>query len=260
MPRFAANLSMLFNEVAFLERFEAAAGAGFKGVECQFPYDFEASEIKARLQHWGLTQVLHNLPVGNWAAGERGIACHPDRVEEFKIGVDQAIAYATELGCSQVNCLAGIAPKGVGADRVRATFVENLKFAADKLKDAGIRLLIEAINTRDIPGFYLCGTEQALDVIRETGSDNIRVQYDVYHMQIMEGDVAHGLEKNITMIQHIQVADNPGRGEPGTGEIDFLYLFKLLDQIGYAGWIGCEYKPVTTTMEGLGWAEQYLKA
>ena len=260
MPRFAANLTMLFNEVDFLDRFEAAAKAGFKGVEYLFPYDFDAAELKARLDQFGLTQVLHNLPAGDWGAGERGIACHPDRVDEFKAGVDKAIEYATALGCKQVNCLAGITPAGVEPDVVRETFVENLKFAADKLKGAGITLLIEQINTRDIPGFYLSGTQQALDIIAETGSDNIKDQYDIYHMQIMEGDLAPTMEKHLASIQHIQLADNPGRNEPGTGEINYPFLFDFLDKIGYQGWIGCEYKPATTTLEGLGWADAYLKA
>ena len=260
MPRFAANLTMLFNEVDFLDRFEAAAKAGFKGVEYLFPYDFDAAELKARLDQFGLTQVLHNLPAGDWGAGERGIACHPDRVEEFKAGVDKAIEYATALGCKQVNCLAGIAPEGVDAATQRKTFVENLSFAADKLKAAGITLLIEAINTRDIPGFYLNGTQQALDIIAETGSDNIKVQYDIYHMQIMEGDLAPTMQKHLGQIDHIQLADNPGRNEPGTGEINYPFLFAFLDKIGYQGWIGCEYKPATTTVEGLGWADAYLKA
>lgn len=260
MPRLAANLSMMFTEVDFLDRFEAAAKAGFKGVEYLFPYDFAAADIKSRLDQFGLTQVLHNLPAGDWGAGERGIACHPDRVDEFKAGVDKAIEYATALGCKQVNCLAGIAPAGVDAATLRATFVENLKFAADKLKAAGITLLIEQINTRDIPGFYLNGTEQALSIIAETGSDNIKDQYDIYHMQIMEGDLAPTMEKHLSSIQHIQLADNPGRNEPGTGEINYPFLFSYLDKIGYEGWIGCEYKPATTTTEGLGWADAYLKA
>ena len=259
MPRFAANLTMMFNEVDFLDRFEAAAKAGFKGVEYLFPYDFAADELKARLDQFGLTQVLHNLPAGDWGAGERGIACHPDRVDEFKAGVDKAIAYATALGCTQVNCLAGIAPEGVDAATLRKTFVENLKFAADKLKGAGITLLIEAINTRDIPGFYLTNTQQALDAIKATGSDNIGVQYDIYHMQIMEGDLAPTMEKHLGSIDHIQLADNPGRNEPGTGEINYPFLFEFLERIGYQGWIGCEYKPATTTVEGLGWADAYLK-
>jgi len=259
MTRLAANLTMMFNEVDFLDRFEAAAQAGFKGVEYLFPYDFPASELKARLDQFGLTQVLHNLPAGDWGAGERGIACHPDRVEEFKAGVDTAIEYATALGCAQVNCLVGIAPEGVHPATLRQTVVDNLTFAADKLKAAGIKLIIEAINTRDIPGFYLCGTQQALDLIAETGSDNIGVQYDIYHMQIMEGDLAPTMEKHLASIDHIQLADNPGRNEPGTGEINYPFLFSFLDKIGYQGWIGCEYKPATTTLDGLGWADAYLK-
>ena len=260
MPRFAANLTMMFTEVDFLDRFEAAAKAGFKGVEYLFPYDFDAAELKSRLDRFGLTQVLHNLPAGDWAGGERGIACLPDRIEEFKTGVDKAIEYATILGCKQVNCLVGLTPAGVAADVVRKTVVDNLTFAAGKLKDTGIKLVIEAINTRDIPGFYLCGTQQALDLIAETGSDNIAVQYDIYHMQIMEGDLAPSMEKHLASIDHIQLADNPGRNEPGTGEINYPFLFSHLDKIGYDGWIGCEYKPATTTVEGLGWADAYLKA
>jgi len=259
MVQLAANLTMMFNEVDFLDRFEAAAKAGFKGVEYLFPYDFTAEELSARLKDNGLTQVLHNLPAGDWGAGERGIACHPDRVEEFKAGVDKAITYATALGCKQVNCLVGITPEGADADVVRKTVVDNLSFAADKLKAAGIRLLIEPINTRDIPGFYLCGTQQALNLIAETGSDNIAVQYDIYHMQIMEGDLAPSMEKHLASIDHIQLADNPGRNEPGTGEINYPFLFGFLDKIGYQGWIGCEYKPAATTVEGLGWADAYLK-
>lgn len=259
MPRFAANLTMLFNELDFLDRFEAAAKAGFQGVEYLFPYDFDANELKKRLDDNGLTQVLHNLPAGDWGAGERGIACHPDRVEEFKAGVDKAIEYATILGCKQVNCLTGIKPEGVSDADAHKTLVANLTFAADKLKTAGIKLLIEQINTRDIPGFFLSGTQQALDVIKETGSDNIADQYDIYHMQIMEGDLAPTMEKHLAQIDHIQLADNPGRNEPGTGEINYPFLFDYLDKIGYQGWIGCEYKPATTTVEGLGWADAYLK-
>ena len=260
MPRFAANLTMMFTEVDFLDRFEAAAKAGFKGVEYLFPYDFDAAELKSRLDTFGLTQVLHNLPAGDWAGGERGIACLPDRVEEFKAGVDKAISYATTLGCKQVNCLIGLTPAGVDADVVRKTVVENLTFAAAKLKDAGIKLVIEAINTRDIPGFYLSGTQQAIDLIAETGSDNIAVQYDIYHMQIMEGDLAPTMDKHMAQIDHIQLADNPGRNEPGTGEINYPFLFSHLDKVGYDGWIGCEYKPATTTVEGLSWADADLKA
>ncbi|NIC05502.1 hydroxypyruvate isomerase [Billgrantia bachuensis] len=256
MPKFAANLSMLFTEEDFLDRFKAAAEAGFKGVEYLFPYDYTAVELKALLDEHGLTQVLHNLPAGDWGAGERGIACHPDRVEEFRAGVVKAIDYATVLGCKQVNCLAGIQPQGVSLEQARRTLVDNLRFAADKLEAAGILLLAEPINTRDIPGFFLNRTEQALAIFDEVGSDNLKLQYDIYHMQIMEGDLAPTIEKHLGRIAHVQLADNPGRHEPGTGEINYPFLFAHLDRLGYDGWIGCEYKPATTTQEGLGWLDR----
>jgi hydroxypyruvate isomerase len=258
MPRFAANLTMMYNEVDFLDRFEAAARSGFKGVEYLFPYPFSKEELAERLQQHRLTQVLHNLPAGDWEAGDRGIACLPDRVGEFRDGVGEAIDFAQALDCKQVNCLAGISPEGVDRDVVRATFVSNLKFAADKLKKAGIRLLIEPINTRDIPGFYLCRTQQGLDIIAEVGSDNIALQYDIYHMQIMEGDLGPTIESNLAHIGHMQLADNPGRHEPGTGEINYPFLFEFIDKLGYSGWIGCEYKPAAKTEEGLGWIESLL--
>ncbi|RDB42693.1 hydroxypyruvate isomerase [Halomonas sp. DQ26W] len=256
MPKFAANLSMLFTEEGFLDRFKAAADAGFKGVEYLFPYDYTPDEIKSRLDANGLTQVLHNLPAGDWAAGERGIACHPDRVEEFRAGVDKAIDYATALGCKQVNCLAGIQPAGVSDEQAHRTLVDNLRYAAGKLEAAGILLLAEPINTRDIPGFFLNRTEQALSIFDEVGSDNLKLQYDIYHMQIMEGDLAPTIEKHLDRIAHVQLADNPGRHEPGTGEINYPFLFSHLDRLGYDGWIGCEYKPASTTREGLGWLDQ----
>lgn len=253
MPRFAANLTMLFNEVPFLDRFEKAAAAGFTGVEYLFPYDFPVEELVSRLKQYGLSQVLHNLPAGNWGAGERGIAILPERVEEFRAGVDKAIAYATALGCPQVNILAGIAPAGADRAVLHQTFVENLKFAAPKIKDAGLKLLIEPINTRDIPGFFLNYTRQAKAIIEEVGSDNLFIQYDIYHMQIMEGDLARTIEANLPQIAHVQLADNPGRNEPGTGEINYAFLFRHLDAIGYSGWVGCEYKPKGDTAAGLGW-------
>jgi hydroxypyruvate isomerase len=255
MPKFAANLSMLFTEENFLDRFQAAADAGFKGVEYLFPYDFEPAEIKERLDTHGLTQVLHNLPAGDWGAGERGIACHPDRVEEFRVGVDKAIEYATALGCKQVNCLTGIQPQGVSDEQARQTLVDNLRFAAGKLKAAGILLVAEPVNTRDIPGFFLNRSEQALAIFDEVGSDNLKLQYDIYHMQIMEGDLAPTIETHLARIAHVQLADNPGRHEPGTGEINYPFLFAHLDRLGYDGWIGCEYKPTSTTLEGLGWLD-----
>jgi len=253
MTKLAANLTMLFNEVPFLERFGAAAQHGFKGVEFLFPYDFPAEEVAAQLKAHDLQMVLHNLPAGDWAAGERGIACHPDRVEEFKAGVEQAIAYAKVLGTQRINCLAGIVPAGVSQAQAEATFVANLKYAADKLHAAGLPLLIEAINTFDIPGFFLTTTRQALDIIAKVGSDNLFYQYDIYHMQRMEGELAATIKARLPQIAHLQLADNPGRFEPGTGEINYRFLFQFLDEIGYNGWIGCEYKPKAGTVQGLGW-------
>ena len=253
MPKFAANLTMLFNEVPFLDRFAAAKKAGFGGVEYLFPYDFEKGVLAEQLHQYGLTQMLHNLPAGNWGAGERGIAILPNRVAEFRDGVSRAVEYAKALDCRQVNCLAGIAPEGADPAKLRAVFVENLRYAADALAKHNIKLLIEPINTRDIPGFFLNGTEQAIQIISEVGSENLFVQYDIYHMQIMEGDLAMTMKKHLDRIAHIQLADNPGRNEPGTGEINYPFLFRTLDEIGYRGWIGCEYKPKTTTLEGLGW-------
>ncbi|NWG74043.1 MAG: TIM barrel protein, partial [Rubrivivax sp.] len=217
MPRFAANLTMLFNEVPFLERFERAAKAGFDAVEFLFPYAYPAAEIRARLDAHGLKLVLHNLPAGDWDAGERGIACHPDRVEEFRAGVAKAIEYAAALGVPQLNGLAGKAPAGVDDAVLRATFVGNLKYAAAELKKAGLKLLIEPINTYDIPGFWLNRTAQALAILDEVGADNAFVQYDIYHAQRMEGEIAATLQKHLARIGHIQLADNPGRHEPGTG-------------------------------------------
>ena len=258
MPKFCANLTLLFNEHAFMDRFSAAARAGFKGVEYLFPYEHGKDRLAEALQANGLVQVLHNLPAGDWAKGERGIACHPDRVGEFQDGVGIAIDYARALGCRQLNCLAGICPQDAADDRQSAAFVSNLKFAALKLKEAGIKLLIEPINTRDIPGFYLTHSRQALDIIEEVGSDNLFLQYDIYHMQIMEGDLARTIEANLALIPHMQLADNPGRNEPGTGEINYGFLFEHIDRIGYRGWIGCEYKPKGRTEDGLGWVKPHL--
>ncbi len=253
MPRFAANLTMLFTELPFLDRFDAAARAGFQAVEFLFPYAFEANDIKARLDANGLQLVLHNLPAGDWDAGERGIACHPDRVEEFRAGVERAIAYAQTLGVRQLNCLVGKAPAGVPDSVLRETLVANLRHAASRLKAAGLRLLVEPINNYDIPGFYLSRTQQALDLLDEVGADNAFVQYDIYHAQRTEGELAATLQKHLARIGHVQLADNPGRNEPGTGEINYAFLFRHLDRIGYDGWVGCEYKPASTTEAGLGW-------
>ncbi|WP_373236021.1 hydroxypyruvate isomerase [Cohaesibacter celericrescens] len=257
MPKFAANLSMMFTELDFLDRFEAAAKAGFKGVEYLFPYDFDKDELAGLLKANGLKQVLHNLPAGNWAAGERGIACLPDRVGEFKDGVGQAIDYAKALGCPQLNCLAGKIPDGVSPEEAHSTLVANLTFAAEELSKAGIKLLVEPINHFDIPGFAVTTSTQGLAIISAVGSDNLFLQYDIYHMQRMEGELANTMQANLALIPHIQLADNPGRHEPGTGEINYSFLFRFLDQIGYDGWIGCEYAPANGTEAGLGWLAPY---
>jgi hydroxypyruvate isomerase len=260
VPRFAANLTMLFTELPFLDRFAAARAAGFDSVEYLFPYPYPKKELADALRTHGLKQVLHNLPAGDWDAGERGIACHPGRVTEFREGVARAIEYASALGCPQVNCLAGKLPPGVTREQAHATFVGNLAFAARALKEAGIRLLIEPINTFDIPGFFLTRTDQAIAILDEVASDNLFVQYDIYHAQRMEGELAATLQKHLARIGHIQLADNPGRHEPGTGEINYRWLFRHIDAIGYAGTIGCEYKPKTTTLEGLGWMNSLTQA
>ena len=253
MPRFAANLSMLFTEVPFLDRFERAAAAGFEAVELQFPYAFEAAAIRERLDRHRLQLVLHNVPAGDWDAGDRGIACQPERVDAFRDGIATAIDYARTLGVPQLNVLSGKAPDGVDDDTVRSTFVENLRYAAKRLDDAGLRLLIEPVNRRDVPGFWLDTTTRAFAILDEVAAPNAFVQYDVYHAQRSEGELAATLQSRLDRIGHVQVADNPGRHEPGSGEIDYRFVFAHLDRIGYDGWVGCEYKPAGTTEDGLGW-------
>ncbi|MDR1310713.1 MAG: hydroxypyruvate isomerase family protein [Burkholderiaceae bacterium] len=253
MPKLAANLSMLFTEVPFMDRFDAAAKAGFKGVEFLFPYAYNLNEMEDKLKKNNLELVLFNLPAGNWEGGDRGIGCDPSRVGEFQDGVGQAISAAKKLGVKQVNCLGGKTPSGVSDDKIRAAFSANLKFAGDKLKAEGIRLLAETVNDIDIAGAYMVRTQQAIDIIKASGSDNVFLQYDIYHMQRMEGELANTIKSNFDLIKHYQLADNPGRNEPGTGEINYRFLFKFLDGLGYDGWIGCEYRPKTTTVEGLSW-------
>jgi hydroxypyruvate isomerase len=253
MLKFSANLTMLFTEVPFLERFAAARRAGFRGVEYVSPYEYYPGDIADRLKANRLSQVLFNLPVGDWNAGERGIAIFEHRRDEFRDGVDRAIRYATALGCPQVNCLAGIAPGNVDASQLRATLVENLRYAAQKLGASGIRLLIEPINTTDMPGFFLNTSQQAMDVIADVGSANLFLQYDAYHMQVMEGDLCPTITRLLPSIKHIQIADHPGRHEPGTGVIDYGEVFGHLERLGYEGWVGAEYKPASTTVAGLGW-------
>lgn len=257
MLKFSANLSTMFGEVDFLDRFQRAA-AGFKAVECQFPYDWEKEALAEKLDRYGLQFVLHNLPPGNLAAGDRGIACLPDRVGQFQEGVGLAIEYARALKCPRLNCLSGKVPPHTSAEALLPTLVENLRFAAAELEKENITLLVEAINTRDIPGFFLNTTRQALWLLDEVNHPNLKLQYDIYHMQIMEGDLTRTVQENLARIGHIQLADNPGRHEPGTGEINFPNLLRAIDETGYDGWIGCEYMPAGDTEAGLDWMKPYL--
>jgi len=260
MPKFTANLSMLFTEVDFLARLAAAARCGFTAVEYLFPYAYPKEQLAETLRKHSLTQVLYNLPAGNWERGERGIACHADRAGEFQEGVGRAIEYARALDCRLINCLAGIGPESMTLNRSREVLVSNLKWAAPRLGEHGIKLLIEPINTYDIPGFFLTTSAQALEIMRDVNDPNLYLQYDIYHMQMMEGNLADTIRKNLARIAHIQVADVPGRHEPGTGEINYAFLFQHLDKIGYQGWVGCEYKPLAKTEDGLGWLAPYEHA
>lgn len=258
MPRFSVNLSIMFAEYDFMDRFERAAKAGFKAVEYMFPYPYEKVDLVDKLEQHGLTQVLMNLPAGNWDAGERGIAVIPGREGEFRRGVDLAIDYAKALKVSRINCLVGLTPTDVAPEQARASVVANLGYAAQVLATKGLKLLIEALNTNDIPGFYLSSTADAVALIAEVNHPNLFIQYDVYHMQVMEGNLTDTIRKNIGRIGHIQIADVPGRHEPGTGEINYTNLFRFIDEAGYDGFIGCEYRPATKTEEGLGWMKPYL--
>ncbi|WP_339800301.1 hydroxypyruvate isomerase [uncultured Marinobacter sp.] len=254
MPRFAANLTLLFTELPFMERFAAARAAGFDGVEYLFPYQWPADQLRDRLTAHGLTQVLFNLPPGNWPAGERGIACLPDRVAEFREGVTLARRYAGVLGCRRLNCLAGLRPDGVADQLLWDTLTDNLRWAAAQLAEDGIDLCLEAINSKvDMPGFLVDSSTGAMAVLDEVGASNLYLQYDIYHMQIMEGDLIRTLERLLPRIGHIQIADNPGRHEPGTGEINYPAVFHALDRMGYGGWVSAEYHPLNGTSEGLGW-------
>lgn len=253
MPRFAANLAFLFTEEDFLARFAAARRNGFAAVEFPFPYPHDKAKLQDAVQEAGVEVALFNLPAGDWSRGERGIACHPGRQGEFQDGVGAAIEYARLLHVPKVNCLSGVAPPDADPDAVLSTFVENLAFAAEALAREGRLLVMEPINTRTIPGFYLNTTAQSLDIMREVGSGNLKIQYDIFHMQIMEGDLAQTIEAELPQIGHIQFADVPDRHEPGSGEINFDFLFGRIDALGYDGWIGCEYRPRGLTSEGLGW-------
>lgn len=259
MPRLAANISLLFPEVPFMERFAAAARAGFRCVEYQFPYAFgDAAEVASRARDAGVEVVLHNLPAGDAAKGDRGIACQPARVAEFREGVERAIEYAQAAGCPRLNALAGIAPADAAPELAFETLVENLRYAAGKLAAAGLTLLTEPANRRTIPDFFLNSSRRAIEAIDAAGAPNLMLQYDIFHMQIVEGDLAKTIERLLPRIGHMQLADVPDRHEPGTGEINFEFLLAHIDRLGYAGWIGCEYIPQGDTREGLQWARRYL--
>ncbi|HKW38724.1 MAG TPA: hydroxypyruvate isomerase family protein [Burkholderiales bacterium] len=258
MPRFSANISMLFGELEFPERFEAAAGAGFKAVEIQFPYAWNLRQLAGIAAHVGVEVALINIPAGDARKGERGIACLPGRAEEFREGVARAIEYARALGCARMNCLAGVAPQDADRAVLRRTYVSNLRYAAGELAAAGMTLLVEPVSTHAVPGFFLSRSADAFALVDEVGADNLKVQYDLYHMRLMGDDLAAEIAANLGRIGHMQLADVPGRHEPGSGTIDFPALFDLADRLGYRGWIGAEYLPSGKTADSLAWAKNYL--
>ncbi len=258
MPRFAANLSMMFQEVPFLERFGAAAAAGFRGVEFLFPYDFAAQDIARALRDGRLENVLFNTPPGAWAAGERGLASLPGREAEFRAGVSRAMEYAQALGTPRVHVMAGLLPAGAERARHRDAYLANLRHAAAEAARHRLEVLIEPINTRDIPGYFLNTQAEAHAVREEVGAPNLKVQMDLYHAQIVEGDLAMKIRRYLPQVGHFQIAGVPERHEPDRGEVSYPYLFRLLDELGYAGWIGCEYRPAGRTEDGLGWLQPWL--
>ena len=255
MPKFAANLSMMFNEVPFPERFAAAANAGFKGVEFLFPYDYTPAEVAGWLKENKLENALFNLPPGDFAGGERGIASLPGREQEFRDGVAKAIDYALALGTPKVHCMAGLFPAGADRGKHRAVYVENVRYAAQELAKHGRMLVIEPINPRDIPGYFINTQAEGHAICKEIGLPNLKVQMDFYHCQIVEGDLTMTFKNNFAGIGHVQIASVPTRNEPDQGEINYRHIFKLLDEMGYDGWVGCEYRPRGRTEDGLGWLE-----
>jgi hydroxypyruvate isomerase len=257
MPRFAANLSMMFNEVPFLDRFALAAKAGFRGVEFLFPYEHPAAEIAARLKDNGLQQVLFNAPAGDFAKGERGMAAIPGKQAAFRDSIKLALEYAATLACPRLHIMAGLKPEGVAHDTLTAVYGANLAYAAEECAKLGVKPIIEPINHRDIPGFFLNTTDQAAAIIAAIGPEKLGLQFDLYHCQITEGDVVKRVERHLPLIAHMQVADTPGRHEPGTGEVNWPFVFKTIDALGFRGWIGCEYRPAGETLAGLSWFAPY---
>jgi hydroxypyruvate isomerase len=257
VPRFAANLSMMFNEVPFLDRFQEAAKAGFQAVEFLFPYEYPAKELRKRLDDNGLKQVLFNMPPGDWSVGERGLAALPGRTAEFRDGVKKALDYASALSCDLMHCMAGIAPAGEHPATLASLYAANLAWAAEQAHPAGVKIVIEPINHRDMPGYVLHTMAQGAAVVEAIGRDRLGLQFDVYHCQVTEGDITKRMEALMPVIAHMQIADVPARNEPGTGEIAWDYVFKRIDALGFGGWIGCEYRPAGDTAAGLSWRQRY---
>ena len=256
MPRLSISISMLFGERPFLERFAAAGEAGFKYVEYMFPYEHEAQALKELLEQNGLKQVLFNLPAGDWGAGDRGIAADPNRVDEFRVGVDRALEYAHVLGVERINCLVGRGVDGVSHEEQWQVLVQNLTFAAGRLAQEKRMLLVEPINTYDVPGFFISTSQDALTLLDEVAADNLMLQYDIYHMQKMEGNLTDTIKGNLERIGHIQIADVPGRHQPGTGELNYRFLLAEIDRLGYDGFVGLEYIPEPDTVSSLGWVQE----
>lgn len=253
MPKFAANLSMMFNELPFLDRFQAAADAGFRAVEFMFPYEHKPEQIAAKAAAAKVEIVLFNLPAGNWEAGERGITCLPGREEAYRTSVDRALEYQAVLGNRKLHSMAGIVPAGVDPIQCRVRLASNLRYAAEKLAERNVTLVLEAINARDMPGFVVSTQRDALTFLDLVEAENLKLMMDLYHMQVSEGDLATCLRRYADRCGHIQIAGCPERHEPDTGEIRYEYLFKVIDEIGYADWVGCEYRPAGKTVDGLGW-------
>ncbi|WCT74139.1 TIM barrel protein [Sphingomonas naphthae] len=259
MPKLAANLTMMFTELPFADRFAAAGAAGFKGIECLAPYELPIETFKAALEGSGARMVLFNCPPGNWAAGDRGMAADPERVAEFRASFDAALAYAAAVDCPRLHVMSGLVRPGEDRARWIDTYVANLAYAADRVASLDVDLLIEPINSRvDMPRYLVDRTDLAMEIIGRVGSAKVRLQYDIYHMQIMEGDLLRSIERLLPHIGHIQLADNPGRNEPGTGEINYAHILPALDRLGYDGWVGCEYRPAGETLAGLGWAKDFI--
>jgi 2-dehydrotetronate isomerase len=257
VPKFAANLSFIFQEVEFLDRFAAAAQCGFKAVEYLSPYEHPPETIAERLSRHGLVQALFNMPPGNWAAGERGVGALAGREQEFRDGVEKALVYAKATNCRLLHAMAGVLPAGGDRSAAERVYIANLRYAAERLAREGITVIIEPINNRDIPGYFLNTTTQAMSLIERVGQPNLELQLDLYHVQIMEGDLAHHIRSLAGHYPHVQIAGNPGRNEPDVGEINYPFLFDLFDEVGYSGWIGCEYRPKGETRAGLGWAKRF---